>query len=105
MRTIPTEITPAILAANTHKTDEQIQGDIDITRVEIESLKKVEEGFRLLGQYHLNPNQRQLYAFHADGQPQEIADRENFIAFLSRLLATRHGRRCSVMTAVVVPPE
>jgi hypothetical protein len=103
MRQIPDAITPAILAANANKTDEQIQGDIDTTRHEIESLRKVEEAFRLLAQYHLNPNQRQLYAFHADGQPKEIADREAFVAFLSRLLATRHGRRCSVMTAVVLP--
>lgn len=85
----PDVITPGELAKQAHVASEEVQGDISDTEQEVRNLDKMEEAYRLLTTFHLNPQQRVIYSLKLDNVAIQREDRRNFITYLKALLAAR----------------
>jgi predicted sulfurtransferase len=89
MKELTMPITPGVLAAHAHISNEEVERDIRDTEreiVEYEATLKAEEALALS---HPNAHERKLAAFRASVRPNQIRERREFVAWLRRLLTAR----------------
>jgi hypothetical protein len=89
MSKYPTEISEATLAKNAHISDETIRRDIADTEAEILGFTALQEGERIAAANLPDPGERRMADFRASVRPQQIAERQEFVAFLTLLLEAR----------------
>jgi len=88
----PTEFTDDVLARHSHVTDRQLMQDWADTTTEVRRLKRVQHAERIIAENALDANERRMAAFKADARTQQIAEREEFAAFLLGLDKARRAK-------------
>ncbi len=90
-KSYPQVITPEIVAKNAHKSDTEIQTDIDETEEEVASLSKTMAAHLVIEEHALSQTERRMAGFHAGAERAMRDERLGFIAFLQRLQAARRA--------------
>ncbi len=85
----PEVITPEILAELAHVSDDEIAQDIADTEREISQYRAVGEAEAGIARAHPDQNERRMADFRARARPEQIAQREAFVAYLRRLQVAR----------------
>lgn len=76
-----------VLITNAHIPNSEVEQDIIDTEQEIETMRREEQGFRLIGD--------RMSLFRADARRDEIKAREAFVIKLKRLLKLRESMSLS----------
>jgi hypothetical protein len=93
MKTYPEVITAEKLASLSHIPDAEIVKDIAETEAEIENYRRLEEAEREVARVHPNPHERRMADFKAGARPDQIREREAFVAFLRRIQSAREAAK------------
>ena len=91
MSKYPEVISEKVLATNAHISDDQIERDMADTEAEIANYRRLQVAEEEIARVHENPHERKMADFKARGRPSQIAEREDFVAFLERLKTARGG--------------
>ncbi len=85
----PLTITDELLSKNTHISNDQIRQDIKETEIEIHSLEKEIEGYRLIAEARRGQPDGKMAQFRSDGKRQGLLERKDFVIFLQKFLVAR----------------
>lgn len=85
----PTAVTAADLPKYAHITDATVAKDLADTEDEIAKLRRLREADLIVAQSHPAAGHRRMAQFRAEARPQQIAEREAFVTFLTTLQAAR----------------
>lgn len=101
MKEYPKVITTADLQRYAHITDDEVRRDILDTETEIAQYERVRKAESEIAEAHPDANVRRMADFKATARPLQIGERQDFVAFLRRLLDARaiadHGDRVNEM--------
>ena len=91
MKEYPQVITAEMLTIYAHISDEEINADIVDTEREIRQYRDMQAAEQRLAASHVEASERKMNAFRASARPNQIAEREEFVAFLRRVQAARNA--------------
>jgi hypothetical protein len=87
----PAEITPDMLPRWAHISDAELEKDLADTQREIDDHRRLQAAEEEIARVHPSPAERRLAEFKADARPREIAQREEFVAFLTNIRSARQA--------------
>jgi hypothetical protein len=78
-----------VLAKGAAHSDEEVLRDIEQTEREVESCRKVAQGWELIADHHLDAQQRQLAHFRVGGAWADVERGQRLLVYLKRLAHLR----------------